>query len=76
MSQSNGKPPTTEDNPPTSATLGSVVFDALRHKLIADLFDLPIWERGCDRVVTPPWHALTVEERDLIADALKRWKPA
>ena len=48
--------------------------DALRHKLIADLFDLPIWERGRDRVVTPPWHALTVAERDLIADALRQWK--
>jgi hypothetical protein len=50
--------------------------DALRHKLIADLFDLPVWERGHERVVSPPWRTLTVEERDLIADALKQWKPA
>jgi hypothetical protein len=50
--------------------------DALRHKLIADLYDLRIWERGHDRVVTPPWRTLTIEERDLIADALKQWKPA
>jgi hypothetical protein len=50
--------------------------DALRHKLIADLYDLRVWERGHDRVVTPPWRTLTVEERDLIADALKQWKPA
>ena len=49
--------------------------DALRHKLIADLFDLPIWERGHERVVSPPWRALTVAERDLIAAALKQWKP-
>ena len=49
--------------------------DVLRHKLIADLFDLPVWERGSDRVVTPPWHILTVAERDLLADALKRWMP-
>ena len=49
--------------------------DAMRHKLIADLFDLPVWERGRDRVVTPPWHAMTVVERDLIVAALKQWKP-
>ena len=48
--------------------------DALRHKLISDLFDLPVWERGKDRVVTPKWHTLTVEERDLIAEALGQWK--
>ena len=48
--------------------------DALRHKLIADLFDLPVWERGKDRVVTPPWHTLTVAERDLLADALQQWR--
>ena len=48
--------------------------EALRHKLIADLLNLPVWERGRDRVVTPPWHALTIAERDLIADALKQWK--
>ena len=47
--------------------------DALRHKLLADLFELPVWERGKDRVVTPPWHALTVAERDLIAEALKQY---
>jgi len=47
--------------------------DALRHKLIADLFDLPIWVRGHDRVVSPSWHTLTLAERDLIADALKQW---
>lgn len=46
--------------------------DALRHKLIADLFELPIWERGEDRVVTPPWSSLTLEERDLIVNALKQ----
>lgn len=50
-------------------------IDAVRHKLIADLFELPIWHRGHDRVVSPPWSSLTVEERDLIADALKKWKP-
>jgi hypothetical protein len=49
--------------------------DALRHKLIADLFCLPVRERGGDRVVTPPWRALTVAERDLLADALRQWKP-
>ena len=49
--------------------------EALRHKLIADLYDLRIWERGHDRVVTPPWRTLTVEERDLIAAALKQWQP-
>jgi hypothetical protein len=54
--------------------LAHSVTDALRHKLIADLFDLPVWERGKDRVVTPPWQTLTVEERDLIADALKQWR--
>lgn len=48
--------------------------DKLRHKLIADLFELPVWERGKDRVVTPPWHTLTVEERDLIAEALQQWR--
>jgi hypothetical protein len=58
MKDNNAQPATTE---------------VLRQKLIADLFDLPIWDRGRDRVVTPPWHTLTVEERDLIADALKQW---
>lgn len=48
--------------------------DALRHKLLADIFGLPIWYRGKDRVVTPPWQALTIEERDLIADALSQWR--
>jgi hypothetical protein len=48
--------------------------NALRHKLIADLFDLPVWERGSDRVVTPPWRTLTVAERELIADALTNWR--
>ena len=49
--------------------------DALRHKLIADLFDLPVWYRGTERVVTPPWRTLTVAERDLIAEALMQWRP-
>jgi hypothetical protein len=53
----------------------TTVGDALRHKLIAALFDLPVWERGHERVVSPPWRALTVAERDLIAAALKQWKP-
>lgn len=57
----------------TVSTEGSS-SDVLCHKLIADLFDLPIWERGKDRVVTPPWRALTVAERDLIADALRQWR--
>jgi len=48
--------------------------DMLRHKLLADLFDLPIWYRGDDRRVSPGWHSLTVAERDLIADALKQWR--
>jgi hypothetical protein len=48
--------------------------DDLRHKLIADIFGLPIWYRGKERVVTPPWHALTIDERDLIADALGQWR--
>jgi hypothetical protein len=48
--------------------------DALRHKLIADIFGLPIWYRGGERVVTPPWHALTIHERDLLADALGQWR--
>jgi hypothetical protein len=56
-------------------TAAREVTDAMRHKLIADLFDLPVWERGSDRVVTPPWHTLTVAERDLLADALQQWKP-
>jgi len=47
--------------------------DTLRHKLLADLFDLPVWERGKDRVVNPPWATLLVAERDLIADALRRY---
>ena len=47
--------------------------DALRHKLIAEIYELPIWYRGTERVVTPPWHALTIDERDLIADALRQW---
>ena len=55
------------DNDPRQA-------DALRHKLLADIFEPPIWYRGKDRVVTPPWHALTINERDLIADALAQWK--
>jgi hypothetical protein len=49
--------------------------DALRHKLIADLFDLPIWYCGTERRVSPCWESITVEERDLIAEALKQWKP-
>lgn len=49
--------------------------DALRHKLIADLFDLPVWYRGTERRVTPGWQSLTVEERDLLADALRQWQP-
>lgn len=49
--------------------------DAIRHKLIADLFELPVWYRGTNRVVSPPWQTLTVAERDLIADALRQWKP-
>ena len=48
--------------------------DALRHKLLADLFGLRVWYRGKDRMVTPPWRGLTVEERDLIADALGQWR--
>ena len=48
--------------------------DALRHKLLADIFELPIWYRGGERVVTPPWYALTIDERDLIADALLQWR--
>ena len=48
--------------------------DALRHKLIADLFELPIWYRGKERRVTPGWGSLTVEERDLIAEALGQWR--
>jgi len=48
--------------------------NALRHKLVADLFELPVWERGKDRVVTPPWSTLTVEERDLLAEALMQWR--
>lgn len=51
--------------------------DALRHKLIADIFGLRVWERGNERVVTPTkWRTLTVAERDLIADALRQWKPS
>ena len=46
----------------------------LRHKLVADLFDLPVRERGKDRVVTPPWHTLTVEERGLLLEALMQWR--
>lgn len=55
----------------------SQTTEILRHKLIADLFDLPVWYAGHTRRVSPKgWHALTVEERDLIADALKQWKPS
>jgi hypothetical protein len=46
--------------------------DALRDKLIKDLLYARVWEQGIDRIVTP-WHWLTVEERDLIADALRKW---
>jgi len=49
--------------------------DDLRHKLIADLFECPVWERGTDRIVTPGWQHLSVEARDLIADALQKWRP-
>lgn len=52
----------------------SLKLDAIRHKLIADLFELPIWYREGKRYVTPKWGLLTIEERDLIADALKQWK--
>lgn len=41
--------------------------DVLRHKLIADLFELPIWHRDGKRYVDPGWKLITVEERDLIA---------
>lgn len=49
--------------------------DALRARLIADLFSSPIWHRDGESIVSPPWRTLTVEARDLIADALKQWKP-
>jgi len=51
------------------------ISDLLRHKLLADLFALPVWHQGGARVVTPPWRTLTVAERDLIADALHQWNP-
>lgn len=50
------------------------VGDDLRHKLIADLFELPVWHQGSARVVTPPWKTLTVAECDLIRDALRQWR--
>ena len=49
--------------------------DALRHKLIADLFSLHVWHRGTERIVSPGWWSLTIAERDLIADALRQWTP-
>ena len=48
--------------------------DTLRHKLIADLFELPIWHRDGKRYVDPGWKHITVEERDLIAEALRQWR--
>ena len=58
-------------------SLGRIAMtpDDLRHKLIADLFECPVWERGTDRIVTPGWQHLSVEARDLIADALQKWRP-
>jgi hypothetical protein len=49
------------------------VQDAMRHKLIADLSELPIWYWGHEDRVTP-WSSITTEQRDLIVDALKQWK--
>ena len=44
--------------------------EALRRKLITDLIDEPVWEQGKARIVAHrPW--ITVEERDLIVDALR-----
>jgi hypothetical protein len=59
-----------------SDDLSALVFDVLRRKLIADLSDLAIWETGHERLVTPPWHALTVAERDVLVEALRQWRPA
>jgi len=63
-----------EDHQEAFMTERSEMREALRHKLLADLFELPVWERGRDRVVMPPWRTLTVEERDLIASALHAYR--